>query len=61
MVLEDKAQAKGRPRLIVRYGKMIPFEELGFSEEISPRELKSATNFMLDRVLTLLEEARRED
>ena len=24
-------------------------------------ELKSATNFMWDRVLTLLEEARRED
>ena len=61
VVLEDKAQAKGRPRLIVRYGKMIPFEELGFSEEISPRELKSATNFMWDRVLTLLEEDRRED
>ena len=30
-------------------------------EEIAPRELKSATNFMWDRVLTLLEEARRED
>lgn len=48
----DKSER--RPKLIVRFGKLIPFEELGFTEGATvSRELKSATQLIMDRIAEL--------
>lgn len=45
-----------RSTVTVRYGKMIAFEELGFSStSMSPRELKEASRLIMDRVTAMLE------
>ena len=56
VVLET--EGPGKPRITVRYGKLIPYGELGFGEEMSPREIKAATNLIWDRVLELIREVR---
>lgn len=43
----------------VRFGPLIPYEQLGFSGSDSPREYKAATKVIYDAVLTLM--GREED
>jgi 1-acyl-sn-glycerol-3-phosphate acyltransferase len=48
--------AKYGSRLTVRFGKMIPFEELGFSdEERSSKELREASRLIMERIEELWE------
>lgn len=47
---------KFRPDLVVRYGQMIPYEELGFTEgSRKSRELRKASQLIEDRVAELWE------
>ena len=46
-----------RSRVTVRYGKLIHAEELGFTGDgMSPREMKVASRFIMDRIIELLEQ-----
>ena len=56
VVLEK--EGPGKPRITVRYGRLIPYDRLGFGEELSPREIKTATNFIWAQVLELIQEVR---
>ena len=48
---EDKD--KFRSRVIIHFGSLIKNSELFSSEEISPRELKSASHLLMDRIASL--------
>ena len=40
-----------RPKLIIRFGEVIPYKELGFTEGVSKsKELKAATQLIMDRI-----------
>lgn len=46
-----------RSPVTVRYGAVIPAEELGFTGDgTSPREIKAATRLIMDRIIGLLEQ-----
>ncbi|MDD6807986.1 MAG: lysophospholipid acyltransferase family protein [Oscillospiraceae bacterium] len=49
----DKSKSKNRPRVIIRFGQVIPYAELGFSEEIKSRELKDVTKKVMNEIATL--------
>ncbi len=49
----DKSKSKKRPRVIIRFGQVIPYEELGFSEEVKSRELKEVTKKVMNEIATL--------
>lgn len=49
-------QAKYGTELTVRFGKMIPYEELGITEEGGTRELREASRRIMDRITELWEE-----
>jgi len=49
-------EAKFRSRLTIRFGEMIHYEELGFSEEEhSSKELKDASRLIMERIVALWE------
>ncbi|MEG1621506.1 MAG: lysophospholipid acyltransferase family protein [Oscillospiraceae bacterium] len=52
---------KFRSKVVVNYGKIISYDELGFTDSQSPREIKYATRLMFSRVLELLGEKGNED
>ena len=54
-------KGKFRSSVTVNYGKLISFEELGFTDEQSPREIKKATRIMFGRVLELIGVENNED
>ena len=43
-------------KLTVRFGKMIPYDELGITEGGSTRELREASRLIMDRIVALWEE-----
>ena len=46
-----------RTRLTIRYGPLIPYERLGFSQaNAAPREIKAASRLIMDEIVRLLEE-----
>lgn len=49
-------QAKYWTDLTVRFGKMIPYQELGITEEGGTRELREASRLIMDRITELWEE-----
>ena len=54
-------QAKGlRRRITIRFGKLIPFEELDIPEEASARELREAAERIMQHVVALWEEGHCE-
>lgn len=44
-----------RKRIVVRYGKLIPFTELGMENSGSPSELKKASQLIMGRITELLD------
>ncbi len=54
-------KAKGfRRKITIRFGKLIPYEELGIPEEASSRELKEAAARIMGHVVALWEEGHCE-
>lgn len=53
-VYTDK-QAKYFTKLTIRFGEVIPYEDLGLSEDATARELRSATRLIMDRITKLWE------
>ena len=49
-----------RRRITIRFGKLIPYEELGIPEEGSSRELKEASARIMERIRALWEEGHCE-
>ncbi|NLL63527.1 MAG: 1-acyl-sn-glycerol-3-phosphate acyltransferase [Ruminococcaceae bacterium] len=50
----EKNPVKRRPKLIIRIGEMIPYEDLGFTKgEVKSRELRKATQFIMSRITEL--------
>ena len=51
--LTYEQRGKFRSKIIVEYGKIIKNEELGMSEQATPREMKNATTLMMNRISEL--------
>lgn len=49
-------KAKLFSKLTIRFGKLIPFESLGFSEGGKSEELRTASNLIMDEIVKLWEE-----
>lgn len=49
-------KAKFGTEITVRFGKMIPYEELGITQEGGTRELREASRLVMDRITELWEE-----
>ena len=52
---------KRKSKVTVRFGEMIPFEELGFTEEGSKTEEKAAATYIMDRILDLWRQGHCEE
>lgn len=50
-----EGKPKFRAKVVVRYGKPIPFEELGLDDESSSASLKTASRIIMDRIVELWE------
>ena len=48
-------EMKKGTKLTIRFGKLIPFENLGFTEEDSREELKNAASYVMDEIVKLWE------
>ena len=44
-----------RNRIVVRYGGLIPNEQLGLTDAASPAQIKQASRFVMDRIIGLRE------
>ena len=44
-----------RNRIVVRYGKLIPNEQLGLTDASSPAQIKQASRFVMDQIIGLRE------
>ncbi|MCQ2474696.1 MAG: 1-acyl-sn-glycerol-3-phosphate acyltransferase [Clostridia bacterium] len=51
---------KFRSKYTVRFGKMIPYEELGLTEDGGREELKNASDYIMDKIIELWEEGHCE-
>lgn len=50
-----------RTRLTIRYGPLIPYERLGFSQaNAAPREIKAASRLIMDEIVRLLGRTKHE-
>ena len=49
------SEMKKGTKLTIRFGELIPFEKLGFTEEGSREELKNAANYVMDEIVKLWE------
>ncbi len=58
-IYTDEQYKKGT-RLTVRFGKIIKYEELGFVEEHSPKELRAASKRIMGDIVALWEEGHCE-
>ena len=47
-----------RKKIVISYGELIPFEELGLGEDSTARDLRTATQKMFGRTLELIEESK---
>ena len=56
VAIYSEHQAKYWTDLTVRFGKMIPYQELGITEEGGTRELREASRLIMDRITELWEE-----
>ena len=55
-------QRKGfRSHMVVRYGDPIPYEALGFSDEVNPSSLRKASKLIMAEINRLLEEEVRDE
>ena len=48
-------EMKKGTKLTIRFGELIPYEKLGFTEEGSREELKAAANYVMDEIVKLWE------
>ena len=48
-------EMKKGTKLTIRFGELIPYEKLGFTEEGSREELKNAANYVMDEIVKLWE------
>jgi 1-acyl-sn-glycerol-3-phosphate acyltransferase len=47
-------------KLTVRFGKIIPYEELGITDSANPAELKEASRLIMNRITELWEEGHAD-
>ena len=55
----ESSNSVKRAKLVIRFGEVIPFEELGFTEgETKSRELRTATKLIMERIGELWDKDR---
>ncbi len=50
-----------RSQVTISYGELIPYEDLKFTDERGPREIKYATKYMFSKVLNLIGKGENND
>lgn len=58
-IYNDKKMKSGS-KITVRFGKPIPFEELGLNDESTKEELRASANNVMDKIVALWEEGHCE-
>ena len=56
-----EGKSKVRKKITVRFGEVIPYEELGLTDESNMSEIKDASRLVMGKIGELLEKGHEKD
>ena len=56
-----EGKSKFRKKITIRFGEVIPYEDLGLTDESNMGEIKEASRFIMGKIGELLEKGHEKD